>query len=121
MVPIISVEGVLKRQASLPCDITPLEHEDVVAMVLWFKENDGEPLYSFDARGRQFNHAKLWSSPTVFGARAFYTTAIHPSLLKIDDVTLEDEGVYRCRVDFKNSPTRNVKVNFTVIGKLFLH
>jgi hypothetical protein len=40
-----SVAGVLGKQAMLPCDITPLEKDDAVYMVLWFKEGDGEPLY----------------------------------------------------------------------------
>lgn len=74
-------------------------------------------LVSFDVRGRQFTQAKLWSSPTVFGPRAFFSTANHPSQLKIDNIKLSDEGMYRCRVDFRNSPTRNLKVNLTVIGK----
>lgn len=44
-VPITSVAGVLGKQAMLPCDITPLERDDAVYMVLWFKEGSGEPLY----------------------------------------------------------------------------
>jgi hypothetical protein len=44
-VPITTVQGVLAKQAMLPCDITPLERDDAVYMVLWFKEADGEPLY----------------------------------------------------------------------------
>ncbi|XP_059613324.1 neural cell adhesion molecule 2 isoform X1 [Phlebotomus argentipes] len=114
-IPITSVQGVLAKQAMLPCDITPMERDDAVYMVLWFKEGDGEPLYSFDVRGRQFGQAKLWSSPTAFGARAFFRTASHPAQLLVDDIKLSDEGMYRCRVDFRNSPTRNLKINFTVI------
>lgn len=44
-VPITSVRGVLGRQAMLPCDIEPLERDDVVFMVLWYREGDNEPLY----------------------------------------------------------------------------
>lgn len=72
---------------------------------------------SFDVRGRQFGQAKLWSSPAAFGSRAFFRTASHPAQLLVDDIKLTDEGMYRCRVDFRNSPTRNLKINFTVIGK----
>lgn len=74
-------------------------------------------LRSFDVRGRQFIQAKLWSSPAAFGSRAFFRTASHPAQLLVDDIKLSDEGMYRCRVDFRNSPTRNLKINFTVIGK----
>lgn len=44
-VPLTSVQGVLGRQAMLPCDISPLERDDAVYMVLWFREGDGEPIY----------------------------------------------------------------------------
>jgi hypothetical protein len=75
--------------------------------------------FSFDVRGRQFGQAKLWSSPAAFGSRAFFRTASHPAQLLVDDIKLSDEGMYRCRVDFRNSPTRNLKINFTVIGERF--
>ncbi|KAK9497542.1 hypothetical protein O3M35_004243 [Rhynocoris fuscipes] len=84
-------------------------------MVLWFKDSDGEPLYSFDVRGRNYGQAKLWSSPTAFGDRAFFRTATETAQLRVDDLRLSDEGIYRCRVDFRNSPTRNSKINLTVI------
>ncbi|XP_002031322.2 hemicentin-1 isoform X1 [Drosophila sechellia] len=114
-VPLTTVQGVLGRQAMLPCDISPQERDDAVYMVLWFREGDGEPIYNFDVRGRQFGQARLWSSPTAFGTRAHFSSTTHPAQLKIDNIRIEDEGVYRCRVDFRNSPTRNLKINLTVI------
>ncbi|XP_045453069.1 hemicentin-1-like, partial [Melitaea cinxia] len=113
--PTSDVQGVLGKKASLPCDIQPLHSDDAVVMVLWFKELDGEPLYSYDIRGRNANQPKLWSSSEVFGNRAYFRGGATPAVLMVDNVIAADAGVYRCRVDFKNSPTRNLKVNFTVI------
>ncbi|XP_023158582.1 protein turtle homolog A [Ceratitis capitata] len=114
-IPLTPVQGVLGRQAMLPCDISPMERDDAVYMVLWFREGDGEPIYNFDVRGRQFGQARLWSSELAFGPRAYFSSTSHPAQLKIDNIRIEDEGVYRCRVDFRNSPTRNLKINLTVI------
>ncbi|XP_072929973.1 neural cell adhesion molecule 1-like [Epargyreus clarus] len=87
-------------------------------MVLWFragKITGGKPIYSFDVRGRSFNKALQWSDPHVFGPRAYFATVARPAALTLDTVQLDDEGVYRCRVDFKNSPTRNFQIRLAVI------
>ena len=72
---------------------------------------------SFDVRGRSFNKALHWSDPLAFGTRAKFITMSRPSSLNVDAVQLDDEGVYRCRVDFKNSPTRNFQIRLNVVGK----
>ncbi|EGI66838.1 hypothetical protein G5I_04644 [Acromyrmex echinatior] len=69
---------------------------------------------SYDARSRQFGKAKLWSAAHFWGHRASFR-ASPPAQLTLQDLQQSDEGVYRCRVDFRNSPTRNLKVNLTVI------
>ncbi|KAL0869215.1 hypothetical protein ABMA27_007492 [Loxostege sticticalis] len=118
LVSTVDVDAVLGRTASLPCDVTPDTNEDRVYMVLWFragKATGGKPIYSFDVRGRSFNKALQWSDPNAFGPRAYFATVARPAALTLDTVQLDDEGVYRCRVDFKNSPTRNFQIRLAVI------
>ncbi|XP_073816419.1 LOW QUALITY PROTEIN: sidestep III [Musca autumnalis] len=111
----VAVEAVLGRTATLPCDIEPEAKDDRVYMVLWFRESAGKPLYSFDVRGRPFEKALYWSDTNSFGPRAYFVTTTQPAKLQVDNIQLDDEGVYRCRVDFQNSPTRNHRINLTVI------
>ncbi|XP_076645162.1 neural cell adhesion molecule 2 [Halictus rubicundus] len=116
-IPILDVSAVAGFKAQIPCDIDPSTRSEVVSMVFWYKgERDGLPIYSVDARGgRSIAQARLWSDPYVFGERATMRTNVEPARLEIDPLETNDAGVYRCRVDYKNSPTRNQKVNLTVI------
>ncbi|XP_075223938.1 neural cell adhesion molecule 1-like [Lycorma delicatula] len=110
------VDAVLGRSAELPCNMEPAIKEDRVYMVLWFREGNSKPLYRFDVRGRPFNKALLWSDGNAFGSRAYFVTGKRPAAaLQLEAVELKDAGVYRCRVDFRNSPTRNFQVNLSVI------
>ncbi|XP_021920840.1 carcinoembryonic antigen-related cell adhesion molecule 1-like [Zootermopsis nevadensis] len=111
----VGVDAVLGRSVTLPCDIEPTTREDRVYMVLWFRDNAGKPLYSFDVRGRPFTKALYWSDNNAFGPRAYFVTGSNPAGLTLESVQLDDQGIYRCRVDFKNSPTRNFQINLTVI------
>ncbi|KAF5299772.1 hypothetical protein FQA39_LY11442 [Lamprigera yunnana] len=72
-------------------------------------------LTCFDVRGRAFNKALHWSDPNTFGPRAYFVTVAKPAALTLDGVQLDDEGLYRCRVDFRTTPTRNFAINLTVI------
>ncbi|XP_012276028.1 hemicentin-2 [Orussus abietinus] len=109
------VSAVLGRTASLPCDIEPSTREDRVYMVLWFRDYSVKPIFSFDVRGRPFSKALNQSDSDVVGPRAYFVTVTKPATLSLHSVQLEDEGIYRCRVDFTKSPTRNFQVNLTVI------
>ncbi|KAJ8674504.1 hypothetical protein QAD02_005766, partial [Eretmocerus hayati] len=110
----ISVQGVAGHSASLPCDTQFKDPKDAVTMVLWFKESTGEPVYSYDARSLPHGKTKLWSLEQFWGNRAtFHATA--PAQLVVQNVQEADAGEYRCRVDFRNSQSKNLKVNLTII------
>ncbi|KAL0849658.1 hypothetical protein ABMA28_013912 [Loxostege sticticalis] len=71
--------------------------------------------YIFDVRGKHLSEARHWSAPEVFGPRAHFSTSPPPAALVVRDVKRRDEGVYRCRVDFRNTQTTSFRYNFTVV------
>ncbi|XP_076164857.1 neural cell adhesion molecule 2 [Ptiloglossa arizonensis] len=115
-IPVLDVSAVAGSKAQIPCNIDLPTRNEVVSMVFWYKgKRNGEPIYSVDARGTSIDQARLWSDPHVLGKRATMNINVKPAKLEIDPLEATDAGVYRCRVDYKNSPTRNRKVNLTVI------
>lgn len=68
----------------------------------------------YDVREKLLTDAKRSS---VLGERLYFQTMSDPAHLSIQDLQAKDEGIYRCRVDFKNTPTRNLKINLTIIGE----
>ena len=43
--PVLAVEG---HQSFFPCDLTPPNSDEAVYLVLWYKGDEGEPLYRLD-------------------------------------------------------------------------
>ena len=77
---------------------------------------------SFDLRTQSSdNHGKIWASETNSEVtRAQLHIHSEPTaVLALHGVAQEDAGTYRCRVDFKRSPTRYRKITLDVIGELF--
>ncbi|XP_019764503.2 hemicentin-2 [Dendroctonus ponderosae] len=111
------VWGVAGLDALLPCDVTPALPGDNVTMIFWFKDTIGMPLYSLDARGGPLSQASHLAMGDDLGRRSYFIADEEPSKarLRIQNATESDQGVFRCRVDFVNSPTRNFQVNLTLV------
>lgn len=73
--------------------------------------------HSYDTRGAHAGTPSEWHDMEVLENRARLDKNTGPAVLIIDPVTEKDAGNFRCRVDFKLSPTRNSNVNLEVIGK----
>ncbi|XP_071650534.1 nephrin [Temnothorax longispinosus] len=117
-IPVESIQGVAGQRTILPCNIQPRESNDAVSMVLWFKEDSGEPLYSYDARSRQFGKAKLWSATHFWGHRASFRASPTAQLtLQPLKTPAPDKGLYRCRfrILFRREPTRSIQINLNKI------
>ena len=85
--------------------------------MLWYKGQDGEPIYTYDAREARGSGAH-WSetSPRGFGNRARFVTNVVPAFLLVTGVEDIDKGRYRCRVDFRSSQTRNSLVQLSILN-----
>ncbi|KAF4523451.1 hypothetical protein B566_EDAN008860 [Ephemera danica] len=70
----------------------------------------------YDARGNRTERPEHWKEKDLVETRAYFRTITEPATLSIDNIEERDEGDYRCRVDFRKSPTRNTKVKLTVMG-----
>ena len=91
--------------------------------------------FSYDARLGGPENGKRWSDEERgFGKRAYLevqkdtinqistdTPNTILSYLHIQDIHANEDGLYKCRVDFKTAPTKNYYLNLSVIGKLFIH
>ncbi|XP_015788214.1 hemicentin-1 isoform X2 [Tetranychus urticae] len=96
----------------LHCNTTAPTKDDSVALILWYKDDLGHPLYSIDARSSDnFSEAKHFAN----SERAKLNLTDSISVLTLSPVKEQDSGEYRCRVDFKRGRTINRFLNFQVI------
>ncbi|GAB6028104.1 hypothetical protein CHUAL_002324 [Chamberlinius hualienensis] len=118
----IDIIAIAEQTVALPCDIIPPIQDDRTNIILWYRELSENPLFSFDMRNdRKVEDGimKSWSADEDLLNRTSFRPAKKsqkiPSTLEIQSIRVGDEGIYRCRIDFKKSPTRNVNINVTVI------
>ncbi|XP_042866822.1 synaptogenesis protein syg-2-like [Penaeus japonicus] len=112
--PLTEVRAVEGGRVLLPCDLDPPTPGDTTLLVLFFRFDSVFPIYSLDARGLALLQGKQQASKP-FQQRAYLKVSRGQQGLLLEKVHSEDKGEYRCRVDFRGSPTRNSRVMLNVM------
>jgi hypothetical protein len=73
--------------------------------------------FSFDARNSNFANGSHRINNNSISGRSFFRASTNPAVLELESTKNSDSGVYRCRVDFHKSPTRNSRVQLNVISE----
>ncbi|XP_063857827.1 synaptogenesis protein syg-2-like [Scylla paramamosain] len=110
----MNVTAVMEGEVLLPCDVATSIEGDLPIMMMFYRNESGTPIYTVDIRGRRPIQAKH-KPVTILKDRAKFDMTPGNSGLRIRTVWSSDDGLYRCRVDFKDSPTRNSRIRLTVI------
>ncbi|KAM8713629.1 hypothetical protein ACLKA7_013880 [Drosophila subpalustris] len=114
--PLSEVLTAVGSEVALPCDLMPgTMIADKVQLVIWYRQGNVKPIYTFDARGRPLHQAIPWADENVFNKKAHFYYDSNPPALRIKNIQTSDAGLYKCRVDFHKSPTRNWRINVTVL------
>ncbi|XP_065081716.1 synaptogenesis protein syg-2 [Ochlerotatus camptorhynchus] len=112
----VHVESVLVNDtAQIKCDVSSNLPNDRILLVVWYKDN--VPIYSYDTRVKSNEAPSHWRDGTILENRANFKPQRDKSRaeLVISPVLKKDAGVFRCRVDFLLSPTKNSNVNLEIV------
>ncbi|XP_071540010.1 protein turtle-like isoform X2 [Panulirus ornatus] len=112
--PLVNVTAVMEGEALLPCDMSTTLEDDLPVLIMFYSNDSGTPIYTVDLRGRRISQAKH-QPLSVLKNRSKFDLRSGKSGLYLKTVWSSDDGLYRCRVDFKKSPTRNSRIYLTVI------
>ncbi|XP_068232216.1 LOW QUALITY PROTEIN: protein turtle-like [Palaemon carinicauda] len=114
----MSIVALAGERAKLPCEL-PIP-SGRPSLVLWYKDHDSKPFYSFDARETSSGRHKVHDRSELARRSKFipdsYTQnfKIRLGFLEMEKVTLADSGNYTCRVDFLTSQTMMALLHLTV-------
>ncbi|KAG8191263.1 hypothetical protein JTE90_003274 [Oedothorax gibbosus] len=115
LMPIREFLAVAGGEALLPCNIAIPKENDILSLIYWYREAPKSPIYTLDFRRVKPEDARHFPGKTLEG-RAHFETSEYPPTLKIKPTKVEDEGVYKCRIEYKRARivTRLVKLSVIV-------
>ncbi|GBN10353.1 hypothetical protein AVEN_216746-1 [Araneus ventricosus] len=108
---IVAVAG---NKAVIPCNVTAPLQEDGASMILWYRLDNPDPIYTLDIRKTAIKSAQHFPSPEIQD-RIHFDVSVHPPVLIISSVVPEDAEIYKCRVDLRRSRTLLLQSRLKVI------
>ncbi|GFT40207.1 nephrin [Nephila pilipes] len=113
--PIPEYKAVAGGDAHLPCNYTLPSDPELVSLMLWYRDQERAPIYTVDFRKGTRNNPKHFTVPE-YADRSYFDVTKLPPTIRLDSVSIEDEGIYRCNVEFRRSRTvtRMVKLNILI-------
>ncbi|XP_055937880.1 nephrin-like [Argiope bruennichi] len=113
-VPIREFLAVAGGEARLPCNIAIPKEPDIISLILWYREAPKSPIYTLDFRKGLPDDAKHFPGKMLMG-RAHFETNEYPPTLIIKPTYVEDEGIYKCRIEYKRARTVTRLVKLIII------
>lgn len=110
--------AVAGEKALIPCNISTPLSEDQVSLILWYRVDMPNPIYTLDIRKRTFKDAKHFPSAEIKD-RSYFDIKKHPPTLVLQPARVEDEADYKCRVDLRRSRTLILHTRLNIIGMAF--
>ncbi|XP_055949336.1 papilin-like [Argiope bruennichi] len=92
-------------QVTMVCKGVPSSPNDEILLFLWYKGDSAYPIHGVDRRKTSDAKSQIVSRGT--DPRFTVQEDDHLTALTIHKVRKEDEGQYRCRIDYKVAPTTN--------------
>ncbi|KAF8795203.1 Protein turtle like protein [Argiope bruennichi] len=98
------IEAVAGHSAEIPCNVSTPLVDDEASLVLWYRVDLANPIYTLDVRNVPINGARHFPASEMED-RIYFNVSVHPPVLVFDPVLATDEADYKCRVDLKRSRT----------------
>ncbi|XP_035226442.1 hemicentin-1-like, partial [Stegodyphus dumicola] len=108
------VHAIAWTKAFIPCNVpTPLK-DDEASLILWYRMDMPNPLYTLDVRNRPIESALHFPSVEMLD-RIYFDVAAHPPVLILSPAQPGDKGDYKCRVDLRRSRTLLLHIRLNII------
>ncbi|XP_035207453.1 nephrin-like [Stegodyphus dumicola] len=119
--PISEYEAVAGGEAYLPCNFTLPSDPELVSLMLWYRDQERVPIYTLDFRKGTRDNPKHFPV-AAYAERSYFDVSKTPPTIRLDSVSIEDEGYYRCNIEFRRSRTvvRIVKLNIIIPSRSVL-